>query len=91
MALFEFNDEEIAEAYWDHYFKLNGREPCFVGDADQWTENYTGRPIPNKVAEDLCAGCHVLEECAAYALLNPDEVGIWGGMTADERKRIRDA
>lgn len=91
MSLFEFRTPEAREAYMKLFNKLDKSEPCFVGDADQWTENYTSRPIPNETAEELCAGCHVLEDCKIYALLNTEETGIWGGTTEQERKRLRDS
>ena len=47
---------------------------------------------PSKVAlaKDVCAGCTVKAECLDAAL-EADEVGIWGGMSTAERKRLRKA
>lgn len=36
----------------------------------------------------ICQGCPVLDECFLYALQH-NEVGIWGGLTEDERKKIK--
>jgi WhiB family transcriptional regulator, redox-sensing transcriptional regulator len=39
-------------------------------------------------AKDLCAVCLVQAQCMDYALRH-DEVGIWGGTTERERKKIK--
>jgi WhiB family transcriptional regulator, redox-sensing transcriptional regulator len=41
-----------------------------------------------KVAKDICAVCPVRAQCMDYALRN-NEVGIWGGTTERERKKIK--
>ena len=41
-------------------------------------------------ALDVCATCPVREECLEYAL-DRDEVGVWGGTTDRDRRRIRKA
>lgn len=43
-------------------------------------------------ARAVCAGCTVRAECLDYALHASGEyplLGIWGGTTADERRRMR--
>lgn len=52
-----------------------------------------GEPVaPAKV---ICAGCPVREECAAYAAgldsAGTPVVGVWGGLTGRERRRLRAA
>ena len=37
----------------------------------------------------VCASCLVTERCLAYALDHPDLVGVWGGTTAQERRKLR--
>lgn len=41
-----------------------------------------------KAAKDICAVCCVRAQCMDYALRH-DEVGIWGGTTERERKKIK--
>lgn len=45
---------------------------------------------PAEAAEcrTLCAGCPVLDQCRAEALIAGEAWGIWGGLDADERERI---
>jgi WhiB family transcriptional regulator, redox-sensing transcriptional regulator len=42
-----------------------------------------------RVARSLCSGCAVCAECLEYALTHDRTVGVWGGMTERERKRVR--
>jgi hypothetical protein len=37
----------------------------------------------------IFAGCLVSEECAAYAVDEGIAVGIWGGLSGLERRRLR--
>lgn len=39
-------------------------------------------------AREVCFGCEVREECLEYAL-QFEEWGIWGGMSEQERNRLR--
>jgi len=40
-------------------------------------------------AKEICASCPVQEACLAYALTTNQTDGVWGGMTATERRRLR--
>jgi len=40
-------------------------------------------------AKAVCAGCHVREECLAYAFRESLEYGIYGGLSPNERIRLR--
>lgn len=42
-----------------------------------------------KAAKAMCAKCPVASDCLAEALADADLTGVWGGTTADERKKIR--
>ena len=45
-----------------------------------------------RAALAICGTCRVRDECLSYALAAPGhlpEVGIWGGTTDDERKKLR--
>ncbi len=39
-------------------------------------------------AKRLCASCQVRESCLEQALADREKVGVWGGFTATERRRI---
>jgi WhiB family redox-sensing transcriptional regulator len=39
-------------------------------------------------ARAICAGCPVTEECLSFALDDEDNVGIWAGTSAPQRRRL---
>jgi WhiB family redox-sensing transcriptional regulator len=42
-------------------------------------------------ARAVCAGCVVRVECLDFALAIGEKVGIWGGLSERERRRLRKA
>lgn len=48
--------------------------------------NSTAEMIP---AKEICSVCPVRRECLEYALVTDQPDGVWGGLTAGERKRLR--
>jgi WhiB family redox-sensing transcriptional regulator len=40
-------------------------------------------------AKAVCCLCPVLEECRRWALDTAQDAGIWGGLTEEERRRLR--
>jgi WhiB family redox-sensing transcriptional regulator len=44
-----------------------------------------------KAAREVCAGCTVREACLEEALETGVRFGIWGGKTAQERRKLRRA
>jgi WhiB family redox-sensing transcriptional regulator len=41
------------------------------------------------LAKRICLRCPVLAECTDYALTADERYGVWGGLTAAERDRLR--
>lgn len=39
-------------------------------------------------AKEICSGCPLVVSCLEYALRN-NEAGIWGGMTENQRRGLR--
>ena len=39
-------------------------------------------------AKEICAGCPVREVCLDHALTRREKIGVWGGMTERERRRM---
>lgn len=37
----------------------------------------------------LCADCPVRQQCLEYALENNEQWGIWGGLSASQRRRLK--
>lgn len=40
-------------------------------------------------AKRICASCDVAAQCLAYAMENDEQYGIWGGLSAIERRRLK--
>lgn len=40
-------------------------------------------------AKEVCQTCAVKIECLEYALMTNQDAGIWGGLTEDDRRKIR--
>ena len=40
-------------------------------------------------AKEICAACPVRETCLQYALSTNQAAGVWGGLDANERRRLR--
>jgi WhiB family redox-sensing transcriptional regulator len=41
-----------------------------------------------ELAKAICASCPIAVQCLQFAIAN-EELGIWGGTTAEERKRFK--
>ena len=39
-------------------------------------------------AKQICAACPILHDCRRHAITNAEPDGIWGGLTADERRPL---
>jgi WhiB family transcriptional regulator, redox-sensing transcriptional regulator len=39
-------------------------------------------------AKAICSACAVREPCLEYALATREKDGVWGGLTARERRRV---
>ena len=40
-------------------------------------------------ARGVCQRCPVIEECLRFAISTGQDAGIWGGLTAEERRILR--
>ncbi|MFJ4654218.1 WhiB family transcriptional regulator [Nocardia sp. NPDC088792] len=48
---------------------------------------FPGKGSSPRAAKRMCLSCNVRDECLQYALANDQRFGVWGGMTARERRR----
>jgi WhiB family redox-sensing transcriptional regulator len=73
---------------------LAGRRPAWQADAAcrehpevSW---FSSRGGDQREAKAICKGCLVLDDCRSWALAqDPWLAGVWGGMTARERRLHR--
>ena len=40
-------------------------------------------------AKTVCAQCPVRAECLAWAMAHGEDYGVWGGLSEDERRTLR--
>lgn len=43
----------------------------------------------SKPAKQVCLQCDVREQCLEYAMRNRENFGVWGGLSARERMKLR--
>lgn len=65
--------------------------PCQTTDPDIWFGVNEEKTAFYKTAKKFCAMCPVQAACAEYALVSGEPEGVWGGLTPDERKKMRAA
>lgn len=75
-------------------FEGKGPRPCMENPELFFSE--VNFPAKSKEAREIvvdakaiCATCPYKKECAIYALDNPDERGVWGGLSEQDRKSYR--
>jgi WhiB family redox-sensing transcriptional regulator len=61
---------------------------CMGVDPDLF---FPERGASTREAKEVCRGCVVREDCLEYALANGETVGLWGGLSERERRRLRRA
>ncbi|WP_395365964.1 WhiB family transcriptional regulator [Streptomyces sp. YH02] len=55
---------------------------------ETYAEGLFGEGATQNRAKELCTGCPVRGECLAQALDERIEHGVWGGMTARDRRAL---
>jgi WhiB family redox-sensing transcriptional regulator len=53
------------------------------------TENKADRLVRESYAKAICKGCPVIDECLNYAMDIDEPLGIWGGKTEIERRKLK--
>lgn len=59
---------------------------CAQSDPDAWFPEMGG---PARLAKQICDACPHRRGCLEWALEANEEFGIWGGLTAQERRQLR--
>lgn len=63
---------------------------CVGSDtADNWHEDQHRNARLRQEARAICYACPVMVECREYAMDNPSLSGTWGGLTEQDRIRLR--
>lgn len=76
------NDNQSANSNWRLQAACRGMDvSIFVPDSKGWLLYIEARII--------CETCTVRQPCLDYAMSLPDTVGMFGGLTPEERKLLR--
>lgn len=59
---------------------------CQGTDAEDF---FSDDPDAVAYAKAVCAGCPVSADCLRHAVTHGERHGVWGGLTADERRSVR--
>lgn len=59
---------------------------CAQVDPELW---FPESGQPNGKAKLVCGWCDVQAECLAFALRANEQYGVWGGLSPEERRRLR--
>ena len=75
---------------WD-FDDWRGRSSCVDSDPEVFFPiGSTGAALDQiEAARRICTNCLVSHECLEFALATNQEAGIWGGMTEEERRKLR--
>lgn len=81
---------------WFNEDRPDKQAKCVLFPADsEYDPWYTEVEEEQDDAKAVCNGlidgspCPLLEQCLEFAMTNNERFGIWGGMTPDERARLR--
>lgn len=79
---------EVGEIYFDSVEAWFENAACASHGAEVFFPP-SDVPGASQKAKTICAGCPVQEECLDFALETAQSEGVWGGMDAGERRRLR--
>jgi WhiB family redox-sensing transcriptional regulator len=65
------------------------RAACGGMGTDRWFPNVLNHRAQWEPARAICNGCPVRVECLEYALAAVEREGMWGGLSPEERRRLR--
>lgn len=70
-----------ADFFWRDFAACTGKQEFFFDD---------NKGTLVREAKKICSTCVVRTQCLAHAMKH-DEYGVWGGLTANERRKARRA
>jgi hypothetical protein len=71
------------------HFERTGEDLWYYESAHGESEFHAPMARNNRRAKELCFSCPVREKCLQDAIERSDDHGIWGGLTVNERRRLR--
>lgn len=89
MSLADFLDEVAGEGSWRSRAKCRGRAPVDGASEQHLFFGGRGDHELRRQAKEVCRECTVVPQCLEEALRDVERHGVWGGLTEQERKRLR--
>ncbi|MFE7416323.1 WhiB family transcriptional regulator [Rhodococcus sp. NPDC057529] len=77
-------EADLGNAQWQQFSACRGSNTELFFPQDGEAQHVRVRR--EQSAKQLCDACPVARHCADYALVTKERHGIWGGMTAQERR-----
>lgn len=71
---------------WRDEAACRDRAGLFFGPEGEWPDDQAAREA---AARAVCEGCPVRAACLGFALETSQVHGIWGGMTEQDRRRVK--
>lgn len=68
--------------------RWSDRAACLGEDQEKFFQGQGHGERPDE-ARALCTACPVREECLDHALTQNETEGVWGGLTAKERQKLK--
>jgi hypothetical protein len=88
MSFFSFKNREAESLHHDLIIAVADQPapvPCVV-DPEPYTANWSSyKNADADSAFDLCVDCPLLQQCAAFAIANEEDFGVWGGTLPRDR------
>lgn len=72
------------DARWQDLAVCYGMDPSIFYAAEM-----SGSDTDYDAARGVCAACPVQSACLEHALARPEKFGMWGGVSAEGRRKIR--
>lgn len=66
----------------------NWRDKAYCKTVETQIDFFSDDKHEIKLAKSMCRKCTVAHECLAFAVINQEKFGIWGGFTPRERNKI---
>lgn len=84
---FDLGDPDRAGASWRRSAACKGVDPAIFHPEESDGTGGTAVEEAEAEAVAICRGCPVREACLEHALAGREPEGVWGGLTAQERRR----
>ena len=79
----------LSDLMWEPDTNWRSDAACTGVDSEIFFPALEDDPEAAEKAKAICAECPVREACLQYALATNQAAGVWGGLDAAERRRMR--